>query len=247
MGQAPVSVRFNAACISMSIKRTEVSKPDAVDAAVCNDYSSTWRVPLNNVVATKRVNNPMACFLTLCLMPTLLTGERLPQEAWAALRQQAKTLHILETSPFLWAWLYIHLFAGAEKLQGTHQQFSTLPVLPHKSVLIDHRFRSYLLVLPHALDHAVPLPKPVLSDTPPHRLPCTPCSGYILPCALRRLPPSCFPTCLPMPAIWSVMPWIYAQRLPKTHTPSSFAASGRNCCGNRNSQTRKNLHPSGRS
>ena len=57
-GKAPVSVWFDAACISMASYHTEVNNPAAVGAAICNTSLSYRRVLINASAITKKVKTP---------------------------------------------------------------------------------------------------------------------------------------------------------------------------------------------
>ena len=72
--------------ISVYFDCKEVKKPTALDAAICDASPYARHVPLNDFAATRRVNKPRMYFLHRFLIIALLTGARLPREAWEVIR-----------------------------------------------------------------------------------------------------------------------------------------------------------------
>ena len=95
-GQAPVTLRVDAAWICISSGSNKVNKPATVDTTIRDTSPSAKRIPLKLAAPTKRVKTTWMVYLLWHLIPTLLTGKRLPWKAWATLEQPAKILLILE-------------------------------------------------------------------------------------------------------------------------------------------------------
>ena len=111
-----------------------------MDTDIHAAYLSARRIPINAYATTERAKTLQMFLIPRCLMTMFLKGARSPRDAWVELRQQSRTLRILEACALLWVWLHICILTDRDNLQGMEYQFSTLPIPSHVPTLLDQRF-----------------------------------------------------------------------------------------------------------
>ena len=117
--------------------RFTVNKVAAVDAKNLEAEPADARMALDESVDTEHVRDLEAIYIPRCVGPALITGVRLPHEAWSILRKDANKIWLLEACTPLWDWLMVRLLT--DYVSDLDHQLTHLLAPPQSAALMEKR------------------------------------------------------------------------------------------------------------